>query len=87
MGKSIHFNWKSIEWILRIVNEHDSSSSSEYPQSAKYPSVNISNEGRSIHFISFQIIIILSIIVVLENANDDFPNSIDCNEGRSIWSL
>ena len=42
------------------------------------------NEGRSIHYISFQINNILSIIVVLEPPNDDFPNSIDCNEGRSI---
>ena len=42
------------------------------------------NEGRSIHYISFQINIILSIIVVLDNTNDRFPNSIDCNEGRSI---
>ena len=85
MGRSIHFNWKSIEWILRIVNEHDSSLSSEYPQSAKYPSVNTSNEGKSINFISFQINNVLSIIVVLENPNVDFPNSIDSNEGRSIW--
>ena len=45
------------------------------------------NEGRSIHFISFQINNILSIIVVLENPNDRFPNSIDCNEGRSIALL
>ena len=55
-----------------------------YPPSAPKPNLIDCNEGRSIHFISFQINIILSIIVVLENANDEFPNSIDCNEGRSI---
>ena len=38
-------------------------------------------------FISFQINIILSIIVVLDNTNDDFPSSIDSNEGRSIALL
>ena len=41
-------------------------------------------EGRSIHFISFQINNILSKIVVWDNANERFPNSIDRNEGRSI---
>ena len=46
--------------------------------------MNNRNEGRSIHFNSFQINIILSIIVVFDNANDRFPNSIDSNEGRSI---
>ena len=46
--------------------------------------MNTSNEGKSIHFISFQINNVLSIIVVLENPNVDFPNSIDSNEGRSI---
>ena len=82
MGRSIHFNWKSKEWILRIANEHDSSSL--WPYNEQSPSLIDCNEGRSIHFISFQINIILSIIVVLEPPNDRLPNSIDCNEGRSI---
>ena len=55
-----------------------------YPQSAYLPNLINCNEGRSIHFISFQINIILSIIVVLDDRNDLYPNSIDCNEGRSI---
>ena len=58
-----------------------------YPPSAPKPNLIDCNEGRSIHFISFQINIILSIIVVLDNPNDGFPNSIDCNEGRSIALL
>ena len=37
-------------------------------------------------FISFLIInhYIPSIIVIFDNANERLPNSIDCNEGRSI---
>ena len=57
------------------------------PNSAYLPNLIDCNEGRSIHFNSFQINIILSIIVVFEHPNDRFPNSIDCNEGRSIALL
>ena len=43
-----------MSFILRIINEHDSSS--YFPHSAAQPSVTDCNDGRSIEIISFKFI-------------------------------